>query len=187
MTVEFPPREQWIPDPDRLNKVGEGLLEVAFGALGHYDLADRYERTYVGHGTEAPVVRSVAKQLTVVCPRVFVGRAGEEQFQFVKGEAGKYGYQTAQFMVELSAPWPSPQGGQRSSAIATTAIDDHRAPLWRDGLVVWAAMLGLALGGIARPWPCRTERGEQIAVGQLAAKDPAGTQASWIVQVQVEL
>lgn len=187
MPIDFPNRDQWIPNLDQLNAVGEGLRDIAVGALGVYDRAARYDRVYVGHGTEAPVVRSVAKQLTVVCTKLYLGRAGEEQFQFTKGSTGKLAFQTAQFMVELSAPWPTNQGGQRSTAIATPAIDEHRQELWRDGLVVFAAMVTLAAGGIEAPWPHTSNRGEEIAVGPLTAKDPSGTQASWVIQVQVQV
>lgn len=200
MPIQFPNPATWIPNVDVLNDVGEGLLSVAAGALDLFDdptapagetrtLAARYERQYVGHGTEAPVVHSKAKQLTVVCPRVYIGRAGEEQYQFAKGEAGKFGYQTGLFVIELSAPWPAPTrgGGAAPALVPVPDLDLARGQVWRDGTVVFAAMIGLALGGIQRPWEPSNVRADGMAVGPLAAKDPSGGAASWTCQVHVEI
>lgn len=186
--VSFPPN--WLPDPGQLNGIGEGIRDVALSALRSFERADRYERTYVGHGTQTPVVVSAAKQLSVVCSRVFVGRAGEQQYQFYNGSQGKAGFQTAQFFVELSAPWPKQQGGNSSSAIATPRIDESRAELWKDGLIVFGGMLALSLGGVARPWDTERSpsgRGQEIAVGPLVSRNPQGGQASWVIDLQVEL
>lgn len=182
----FPDPASWIPDVDILNHIGEGLLEVAIGALQLFGLGERYERRYVGHGTEAPVVPSKAKQLTVVCTKVYVGRAGEEQFQFAKGAVGAMAFQTAQFMVELSAPWPAPtKGGTHPALTSTTELDESRSILWREGFIVWAAMIGMVLGGVSRPW-VSTGTVDGLAVGPLQPKDPAGAQASWVFQVQAQ-
>lgn len=183
----FPDPAAWIPRPDILNDVGEGLLAVAVGALTVHGLGERYERRYVGHGTEAPVVPSKAKQLTVVCTKVYVGKAGEEQFQFARGAPGIIAFQTGQFMVEMSAPWPVPtKGGTHPALTPTTELDASRAMLWREGFIVWAAMIGVVLGGVGRPWERDGEPAGDVAVGPMVPKEPAGGQASWTFQVQVQ-
>lgn len=201
--ADFPQPETWIPNIEVVNDVGEGLLDVAVGALDLFPdptppsgesrtLAARYERRYVSHGTAAPVVTSKAKQITVVCTRIFIGRAGEERYQFVKGESGSYGYQTGQFLIELSAPWPAGVEPSGPGLSATTDFDRQRAALNRDAVVVFSAMMGLALGSVTRPWMATTPppgsvRGDGMAVGPMLPRDPSGTAASWTCLVHVEL
>lgn len=180
--VTFPEPAQWITDIDALNVKGEALLGVAAGALDLYGLeADRYEREYVGHGSTTVVEPSKANQLTVTCLRLFIGRPGEEQFQLFKGAIGQAGFQTAQYAVKLSAPWPIRQGDR---PIMTSAIDEARAQLWRDGLVVWEASLALALGAVQVEG---FDRQNEIALGPLVPIDPKGGAASWRFEVHVLL
>lgn len=178
--VKFPDPVHWIVDIDALNAKGEALLNVTAGALDLYGLeADRYEREYVGHGHSTVVEPSKAHQLTVTCLRLFVGRPGEEQFQLFKGAIGQAGFQTAQYAVKLTAPWPKRQGEQ---AIATPEIDAARAQLWRDGLVAWEAALALALGAVTVEGITRQN---EIALSALEPIDPKGGAASWRFEVHV--
>lgn len=184
------PELGWLPDTGQLNAVGEAVLAVSAGALEQHSTRaapgapllpfSLYERVFVGHGQEAPVEPSVRRQLTVVCTEVLAGRAGEQQYQFVKGSSGKLAFQTAVFSVEVSIPYPKQQG----RAIPTDAITETRTAIWHDGLVVLAALRALCLGGVSHP---AIPRCDDVAIGSLQARSPTGGEASWTIDVLVQL
>lgn len=190
--ITYPDDPLWLPDTGRLNDVGRDLLAVALGALEQQQLFGggpgvspvdpaRYERTYVGHGSRASVPPSKANQLTVTLTNVAPGLAGSQTYSAPQGQPGRYAMQSAVFMVELSQPWPARQG---PAPVKTTDVDAARERLWRDGLIVWAAFIALALGGVRAP---SIPNCNDVAVGPMVPRDPNANVASWVIDVTVQL
>lgn len=185
--ITYPDDPLWLPDTGRLNDVGRDLLAVASGALEQQQMFGQpvdpasYERVYVGHGSRVSVPPSRAKQLTVVLTSVAPGLPGAQVFTAPQGQPGRYGTQAAVFNVELSQPWPARQG---PAPVKTTDIDAARERLWRDGLIVWAAFIALALGGVQAP---SIPNCNDVAVGPMVPRDPNANVASWVIDVTVQL
>lgn len=184
-TFAFPyTPDVWPPDPDALDTLGTNLLDLATQALdrmGRYTPANgaQYERVFVGHGLEIPIEPTATKQLTVLCSRVFLGRGGEERYQFPMGNLGAVSFHTAQFQLEVSWPWPMRDG--RTPA-PLESINEAREGLWTDALIVWDALNALMLGGVT---PALVPEG-QMHVGPLTPKPTRGRQGTWRVQVQLQ-
>jgi hypothetical protein len=182
----------WIPPPEIvpltiLYDLGMDILTVAGAALDLFGLGERYERKYVGAGAEAALEPSRAGQLTVNLTKHMLGRQGAEQFQFDDGAIGKYAFETANYSIEVTLPYP--KRGQ--VAAKTPDIATYTSAVQRDSYVVFEAMKGVALGGIVPPMggqlQIRQAMNNKIMVGPLAPKGPAGGEASYTMTVAVQL
>jgi hypothetical protein len=178
----------WIPDTGIVNDIGTDLLTVVGASLDLFGYGVRYERRFVGHGTEAAIEPSKANQLTIVWSDMYLGRAGEKQFQFAKGALGKFAFAVAEYDIEITQPYPKRQGRE---AIRTTDIAAHRANLWRDSYIVWAGLVALANGGLTPPSGgalAKVQRQDNgVMVGEIGMKGPAGGEASVVIKVGVQL
>jgi hypothetical protein len=185
--VSFPPG-QWFPDIQILNDIGNALLTVSIAGLKLFGLDTRYERKFFGHGViAAPVEPSKANQLTIITGRMFLGKAGQEQFSPPEGAPGRFAFQTVDYEVEITNPWPMRQGTQ---ALKTTDIAAVRANLNRDAFVLWSTLTALALGGVVAPAGALQDalsKRNGVVVGPMQPRGPAGGEASYLTTVSVQL
>lgn len=171
-----------MPDVDALSGTGETILAVAAFGLDRGGRGDDYTRLVVSHGDAVPVEPGKAGQLTVTCHRVFIGKAGQERFQFPMGEPGTQAEVTAVYAVELSHTWPS--RGAQGAATPVDPLSEAREALWRDGWCVFSALRAAGLGGIS---PALAPTGNGVIVGPLTPRGPLGGFATWVMDVAVEL
>lgn len=197
-TPVYPNVATWMPDgEEQFTLIAEGLLQVALHTLGLFPTgapagqpqtrAERFKRVMVTHGQKPPINSDKMRELVVAAQYVFIGRAGEENYQYLKGSVGIAGFVTARYVIQLAEPWVMPTGGYAPAPARSDRIAQAADELYTDAYIVWSSMVALMLGGISpRPWPTKSERGEQIMVGPLTAVDPAGNMAGWSIEVQVQ-
>jgi hypothetical protein len=177
----------WLPDVNMLSDIGEDIRTIALAALTLFGFADRYERTVLGTGA-VPVEPSKANQLTVAGIDHYLGKAGQKQFLFHENAPGKYAFETAEYEIEITHPYPKRQGAQ---ALRIADIAVYRAGLFRDYYIVWGAMKGVALKGVIPPaggalWQAM-DKSNGFMVGESTLKPPKGGEASISLKVAVQL
>jgi len=200
----FPPFP-WIPQNGvRPAIIADGLLSVAYNSLSQF-LVDPtaqqgdpdylevrsapYNRHYIAHG-QTPVFQPnwQGKQMMLSLQRIYIGRAGKQQFQFKEGNSGSYAATVGQYILELGAPWPTQSGGLTPQAVRSDQMQEAAADLMTDAHIVWSALLALSLGGVTPyPWPENAPRADEIIVGPMEAYDPRGGVAGWHCQIDVAL
>lgn len=194
----YPDVSTWIPDIDKWALIAEGIKDVALGALALFPTGDvapapvtraqRYPSAYVAHGPQPTVeAQQKLRQLVVAFQYGYLGQAGEENYQNLKGAIGIAGFQTARFVLQLAAPNVMPTGGLSPLPARSDRQQSVETDFLTDAYIVWSSMVALMLGGITpRPWPTATERGDQMMVGPLEAIDSAGNVIAYRIQVQVQ-
>lgn len=205
IVVEFPyTADTWIPNLEQLGDGGQIILDVAGQALDHFPAgADSgttpgttrgtpYQRRLLTTGQIVPMIPNQDGQLTVSLFEVFIGRAGEQRFQFYKGSLGTMDQRVARYLVQLTRKSPTVQGGIAPRMAATDDLVDYARTLWVDGYVVWSALLAMCLGGVKNsvtgavlsPGPLVQDN---VLIGPMTLDPPAGGLATAKIEVIVQM
>ena len=187
MTVTFP-IPGWLPNPDQLQDSGATLLGVVADSLDQLGSPNRnFQRRLFTHGETALWIPD-ADQIVVSLAKVYLGRAGEEQYQFDKGVLGKYGFVTLAFDVAVvHGGWPTVEGGIGPRLPEQNALMSATSSLWHDGWVAFSALRALALGGITTTPPVCPIVQDNVMVGPMSAKGPSGKNAGLELQVLLQV
>jgi hypothetical protein len=190
VTVAFPVF-QWIPNVDQFTDTGAALLAVIGDSLDSFGRGERYGRRVFSHGLEVPVKIPQSGpdskgQVLVSIVNVFFGKAGQELFTFIDGQIGKYGFLVVQYGIDVLADWPMPRSGERGVLQQDQDLMSAAGDIWTDGLIVISALRAVALHGITTDPPVAPIAEDNIHVGSMTPKGPAGGLAGWNVHVQIQ-
>ena len=193
----FPVQATWIPDTAQIATSGQVLLGVAGQALDSFPVAAEtrgtpYQRRVLTTGNIVPLVPEQDGQLVVSAVKLAIGRAGEERFQFDKGDLGTYAQRFSTYQVQLARTSPLPTGGIAPRMQRADDLADHAVDLWTDAYVVWSALLALSLGGVkdgttgnqVTPAPLTQDN---VLIGPMTFDPPEGGLAVAKCEVQIQL
>ena len=194
--VGFPP-EPWIPDSTQLADSGQIILDVCGQSLDHFPLGagtrgTPYVRRVLTTGQIVPLVPAQDGQLVVSLFEMAIGRAGEQRFQFFKGDLGTYAQRFVRYQVQLARTSPTVTGGIAPRMQTTNDLADYATTLWTDAYIVWSALLAMCLGGIrdattgAQLSPAPITQ-DNVLIGPLGFDPPQGGLAVAKIEVQVQL
>ena len=197
--IGFPVATTWIPNPEQLVTSGEILLAVAGAVLDQtpdtatgLSRGEPYGRRVLTTGNIVPTVPEQDGQLIVSLLNLAIGRAGEERFQFFKGDLGTYAQRFSRYQVQLVRTSPVITGGIAPRMQRASDLADHAADLWTDANLAWSALLALSLGGVTdastgqaiSPAPIQQDN---VLIGPMTFDPPEGGLAVAKCEVQIQL
>jgi hypothetical protein len=122
---------------------------------------------------------------------IAIGRAGEERFQFDKGDLGTYAQRFTRYQVQLARTSPTISGGIAPRMQGAQDLADHAVDLWTDAYIVWSALLALSLGGVKDQTGAPVHAGplaqDNVLVGPMVFDPPEGGLATAKCEVQIQL
>lgn len=198
--VGFPQSaSDWIPNLEQVRTSANIILQVAGQALDYFPVAggqnkrgEVYKRRVLSTGRVVPIVPNQDGQLSVSVFNFYIGRAGEQRFQFFKGDLGSYSQRVMVFLVRLARLSPTITGGIAPKIQKESALDEQSNELWVDAYIVWSALLAMALGGVTN-----AQTGKQLSpapitqdnllIGPCAFPEPNGGVASAEIEIAVQL
>jgi hypothetical protein len=187
-TIRFP-EGPWIPNPTQIVDSAATILAVAGAALDSFGVGGAYERRTYTHGVVVPWYLNVP-QLIVRFDEMAMGYAGQQQYQWASGDIGKLGNRFLTYIVEVVNVWPKPKGGIAPKLADDESLMAAAGVLWRDGLIVHAALNSAAQGGssygvLVNP-PIGPIQQSNILVSPMQTVGPLGNLAAVRISVLVQ-